>query len=76
AAICDTITVIRDGKHIATTPMAEMDIDRIITQMVGRAMTNLYPQIPHQIGEVIFEARRFTCLDVDNPQRKRVDDVS
>lgn len=76
AAICDTITVIRDGKHIATTPMAEMDIDRIITQMVGRAMTNLYPQIPHEIGEVIFEARRFTCLDVDNPQRKRVDDVS
>ncbi|WP_423814619.1 ATP-binding cassette domain-containing protein, partial [Pseudomonas oryzihabitans] len=39
-------------------------------------MTNLYPQIPHEIGEVIFEARRFTCLDVDNPQRKRVDDVS
>ncbi|MEG1054574.1 MAG: ATP-binding cassette domain-containing protein, partial [Janthinobacterium sp.] len=30
AAICDTIVVIRDGKHIATTPMAQMNVERII----------------------------------------------
>lgn len=76
AAVCDTITVIRDGKHIATTPMASMDIPRIITQMVGREMSNLYPTEPHAVGEVVFEARHVTCFDVDNPKRKRVDDVS
>jgi D-xylose transport system ATP-binding protein len=27
AAICDTIAVIRDGQHIATTPMAQMDVE-------------------------------------------------
>jgi len=76
AAVCDTIAVIRDGKHIATTAMADMDIAQIITQMVGREMSNLYPTEPHAVGEVIFEARNFTCYDVDNPKRKRVDDVS
>jgi ABC-type glutathione transport system ATPase component len=46
AAVCDTITVIRDGQHIATTAMADMDIPQIITQMVGREMSNLYPPSP------------------------------
>ncbi|MCD5971602.1 D-xylose ABC transporter ATP-binding protein [Pseudomonas quasicaspiana] len=76
AAVCDTVSVIRDGKHIATTAMADMDIAQIITQMVGREMSNLYPTEPHEIGEVIFEARHITCYDVDNPKRKRVDDIS
>ncbi|MRW84023.1 D-xylose ABC transporter ATP-binding protein [Pseudoduganella sp. FT26W] len=76
ADICDTIVTIRDGQHIATTPMSEMNIDRIIAQMVGREMTQLYPQREHQPGEVIFEARNVTCYDADNPERKRVDNIS
>jgi len=76
AAVCDTISVIRDGKHIATTPMEELDVDRIITQMVGREITAMYPRRDHEVGEIVFEARHMTCLDVDNPKRKRVDDVS
>jgi D-xylose transport system ATP-binding protein len=76
AAICDTIAVIRDGQHIATTPMAEIDVNRIIAQMVGREMNQLYPKQEHELGEVIFEARNVTCYDVDKPERKRVDNVS
>lgn len=76
AAICDTICVIRDGRHIATTPMAELDTGRIIAQMVGRPMNQLYPRQEHPIGEVVLEVRNVTCYDLDAPQRKRVDDVS
>jgi len=76
AAICDTIVVIRDGKHIATTPMPEMSIDRIIAQMCGRELNQLYPSLPHEVGEVVMEARHITCYDPDQPQRKKVDDVS
>jgi D-xylose transport system ATP-binding protein len=76
ADICDTIVVIRDGQHIATTPMRDMNIDRIIAQMVGREMNQLYPERSHQPGEVIFEARNISCYDADNPERKRVDDIS
>ena len=76
AAICDTIVVIRDGKHIATTPMAAMNVDRIIAQMCGRELNQLYPSLPHAIGEVVMEARHITCFDPDQPTRRKVDDVS
>jgi D-xylose transport system ATP-binding protein len=76
AAICDTIVVIRDGKHIATTPMAELDVKRIIAQMVGRDLQQLYPRQDRPLGETVFEARHVTCYDLDRPERKRVDDVS
>jgi len=75
-AVCDTVTVIRDGRHVATQPMAQIDTDRIIAMMVGREITNLFPREPHDIGEVVFEARHVTCFDVTNTNRKRVDDVS
>ncbi|SHG73607.1 D-xylose ABC transporter ATP-binding protein [Massilia sp. CF038] len=76
AAICDTVAVIRDGRHIATTPMAQLDVASIITQMVGREMHQLYPRQTRALGEVLFEARNVSCYDVDKPQRKRVDNVS
>jgi D-xylose transport system ATP-binding protein len=76
AAICDTIVVIRDGKHIATTPMAALDVKRIITQMVGRDLQQLYPREERPLGDIVFEARHITCYDTDRPLRKRVDDVS
>ncbi len=76
AAVCDTIVVLRDGKHIATTPMAELDVRRIIGQMVERDLRQLYPRQPRALGEVVFEARHVSCMDAERPQRKRVDDVS
>ena len=75
-AICDTIVVIRDGKHIATTPMDRMDVNQIIAQMVGREMSQMYPTLERTPGEVVFEARNVTCWDVDRPERKKVDKVS
>ncbi len=76
AAVCDTISVIRDGRHVATEPMRALTTDRIISLMVGREIKNLFPREPHPIGDVIFEARHVTCFDVNNPRRKRVNDVS
>ncbi len=75
-AICDTIVVIRDGQHIATTPMDKMDVKQIIAQMVGREMNQLYPTLERTQGEVVFEARNVTCYDVEKPERRKVDNVS
>ncbi|CAG4893567.1 D-xylose ABC transporter ATP-binding protein [Paraburkholderia gardini] len=75
-AVCDTITVIRDGRHVSTGPMHGLTTERIIAMMVGREIRNLFPREPHEIGDVIFEARNVTCYDVTSPRRKRVDDVS
>ncbi|NRR30425.1 D-xylose ABC transporter ATP-binding protein [Oxalobacteraceae bacterium] len=76
AAICDTIVTIRDGRHIATTPMARLEVEQIITQMVGRDMRQLYPARECNPGAVVFEARHVSCMALDQSQRKRVDDVS
>ncbi|MHB8523710.1 MAG: sugar ABC transporter ATP-binding protein [Limisphaerales bacterium] len=42
-AIADTVTVLRDGKWVATQPVAETSLDEIVRQMVGRELTQLYP---------------------------------
>jgi ABC-type sugar transport system ATPase subunit len=34
--IADTVTVLRDGRHVATEPIAESNRERLIRQMVGR----------------------------------------
>jgi ABC-type sugar transport system ATPase subunit len=34
--LCDTVTVLRDGRHVATEKVAETNPDRVIHQMVGR----------------------------------------
>jgi D-xylose transport system ATP-binding protein len=76
-AICDTIVVIRDGQHIATTPMDKMDVKQIIAQMVGREMNQLYPTLERTPSEdIVFEARNVICYDVEKPERRKVDNVS
>lgn len=69
-AVCDTVTVIRDGKHVATHPMRNVSTDRVIAMMVGREITNLFPRPAKEdrqpIGEVVFEARHVTCFDINN----------
>lgn len=76
AEIADTVTVIRDGTHVATRPMAELDTNKIITMMVGREMKNLFPREDHAIGDVVLQARGITCWDATNPDRKVVKDIS
>jgi len=76
AAICDTVVVIRDGRHVATTPMHAIGVERIIAQMCGREITRLFPTLPHAVGEVVMEARRISVHDQANPGRRKVDDVS
>lgn len=35
--LCDTVTVLRDGRRIATTPSAELTVNDLIVQMLGEA---------------------------------------
>ncbi len=52
--ISDEITVMRDGKHIATAPAKDLTMEKIISLMVGRELTALYPDKTNQPGEPIF----------------------
>ena len=42
--IADTVTVLRDGRHISTKPIAAHDHDSLIQDMIGRRIENLFPR--------------------------------
>lgn len=55
--IADDITVMRDGTYVGTWPAAEMTTDQIIAKMVGRELTNVYPDKDNEIGDVVLEVK-------------------
>src|SRR5437870_2155234 len=46
--IADRITVLRDGRSIATAKTSQLTTDKVIALMVGREVKNLYPRPPHR----------------------------
>ncbi|MFZ4658220.1 MAG: sugar ABC transporter ATP-binding protein, partial [Caldilineaceae bacterium] len=58
--IADEITVLRDGAHIATVPAEKTNRDSLITMMVGRELTNMFPKSEAPIGEVVLSVRNLT----------------
>ena len=61
--IADEVSIMRDGKYIGTWEASELTTDRIITLMVGRELTNLYPKRENVPGEVVFEVKDFTSIN-------------
>ena len=41
--LCDTITVLRDGRHVATTPASQVDKSRLVEMMIGRRLEEYFP---------------------------------
>jgi rhamnose transport system ATP-binding protein len=60
AAIADTVTVLRDGRHIATRPAAELPHAEIVRLMVGRSLDALFPKEEAEIGDVVLRAEGLT----------------
>jgi len=59
--ISDDITVMRDGKNVATHRAEELDIDKIIKLMVGRELTERFPPKTNQIGDVTLRVEGLTA---------------
>jgi ABC-type sugar transport system ATPase subunit len=56
-AVSDRVTVLRDGCHIATRDLKELDQPTIVSMMVGRELTALFPKVEAQLGNVVLEVR-------------------
>ncbi|TFC63984.1 sugar ABC transporter ATP-binding protein [Cryobacterium sp. TMT2-4] len=54
-ALCDTITVMRDGEYISTDGITETTVDQIVRRMVGRDVTDLFPKLAADLGDVLLE---------------------
>ncbi|KJN25413.1 xylose ABC transporter ATP-binding protein [Enterobacter sichuanensis] len=70
------LNIIRDGQHIGTREAAGMSEDDIITMMVGRELTALYPNEPHTTGDEVLRVENLTAWHPVNRHIKRVNNVS
>jgi len=58
--LCDTVTVMRDGKHVATTPTREITTADLVQMMIGRRLEDYFPS--HIAGEAGDELLRVEGL--------------
>ncbi len=61
--ISDDITIMRDGTYVGTWRTEELTTDEIITKMVGRELTNVYPEHKAEIGDVVMEVKNLTSIN-------------
>ena len=55
--LADRITVLRDGRTVGTDAASAFDKARVISLMVGREVSDVFPETSRTPGEVVFEAR-------------------
>lgn len=61
--ITDEVSIFRDGTWIASDQTAKYTRQSLITQMVGRELTQLFPKFNSAIGEEVLTVRNLTCKD-------------
>ncbi|MEC2345983.1 sugar ABC transporter ATP-binding protein [Paenibacillus barengoltzii] len=61
--ISDDVTIMRDGKKIGTWPASEMTTDLIISKMVGRDLTQRFPDRHNKPNGVIMKVEHLTSID-------------
>jgi len=64
--LCDRVSVFRDGKYIVTKDVRETNRKELIKYMVGREMTETYPERKSTPGDIIFEIKNLTGNGVKN----------
>lgn len=58
--LADRITVLRDGQSVHTAMASDLSEERLITQMVGRPLTRLFPDKPETTkDEIVLDVRDF-----------------
>jgi ribose transport system ATP-binding protein len=69
-AMCDRITVLKDGELVATKPTAEVDTGKLISMMVGRELDGYFPPrgTAEEVGDV-----RLKASGISTPVLKNVD---
>lgn len=64
--IADEITIMRDGKVVATDALENLSMDKIISLMVGREMNERFPERTNEMGEVILKVESMSGPTIDD----------
>ncbi len=60
--ISDEVTIMRDGQWIATRDAKTLTMNEIIKLMVGRELTNRYPEKDNVVGSPLLEVKSLTAM--------------
>ncbi|HST39068.1 MAG TPA: sugar ABC transporter ATP-binding protein [Conexibacter sp.] len=60
--LCDRVSILRDGRVVDELARADFDVERIIGSMIGRRLTDLYPE---RSGAAAADAERPAALTVE-----------
>ncbi|MFH1069867.1 MAG: sugar ABC transporter ATP-binding protein [Candidatus Glassbacteria bacterium] len=74
--LADRITVLRDGRRIATGRAAELPGDELVRLMVGREIVEQFPERRGVPGEVVLALKNFSVPAADGSLRLAVTDCS
>lgn len=74
--IADTVTILRDGRTIATKPIKETNENEIISLMVGRELTQRFPRVSVEPGPEVLRVENMCVYDPDNPGREIVHNIN
>ena len=58
--ISDTITVLRDGKLIATKKASDLDNNTLISLMVGREISEIFPEAKAEVGKMLISVKNLS----------------
>ena len=58
--ISDTVTVFRDGRYVGMYPIEEITQEKLVSLMVGRKVTNLFPKETAEIKETILKVENYS----------------
>jgi rhamnose transport system ATP-binding protein len=59
-ALCETVTIMRDGAVVHDAATAELTPDEVVRRMVGRELSALFPKEDAAVGDVVLSVRRLT----------------
>jgi D-xylose transport system ATP-binding protein len=74
--VADRITVLRDGRSVATRPAKELTRERVIALMVGREVKDLYPRPAAPAGGVALKVEGWHVAHPDDASRWVLQDVN
>lgn len=60
-ALADRVTVLRDGESVGTFPAAGMSESQLIQHMVGRELSQVYPESRSTPGDVVLSLKGIGC---------------
>jgi ribose transport system ATP-binding protein len=58
--LADRVTVFRDGKNVATKSISDIAYQELVSMMVGKDISDLYPNREYSEQETVFEAKNIT----------------